>query len=431
MANTILIGSQWGDEGKGKIIDVITTEHQWVVRYQGGNNAGHTVEIGEDRYVLHLLPSGILREGCSCAIGNGVVIDPAALKKEIDEVEEKGIKTLGRLFVSDRAHVIMPYHRLIDEYREGRASQKDKIGTTKRGIGPTYADKASRVGLRMGDLVEPGFSALCRKRIEDSNRILEALDAPTLDVDQVLSDYESLAASLAPYIADTVTLLNEADRRGESILFEGAQGVMLDIDYGTYPYVTSSNATAGGACTGSGIPPHRVERVLGVVKAYTTRVGEGPFPTELHDDTGEALRKAGNEFGATTGRPRRCGWFDAVVARYSAMVNGIDFWALTKMDVLDNQPVIKYCVAYECDGKRYEHVPASVRVLEKCTPVYEEMPGWQCTTTDIDKLDDLPEAARNYIARLEEITGVPVGIISVGPKRHSTFVVESVYKTRP
>lgn len=427
MANTILIGSQWGDEGKGKIIDVITTEHQWVVRYQGGNNAGHTVEIGDDRYVLHLLPSGILRDDCRCAIGNGVVIDPAALKKEIDEVEARGISTKGRLFVSDRAHVIMPYHRLVDEYREGRAAQKDKIGTTKRGIGPTYADKAARVGLRMGDLIDPGFATLCRKRVAENNRILQALDAPVLDVEEVVATYVSLAGALAPYIADTITLLNEADRRGESILFEGAQGVMLDIDYGTYPYVTSSNATAGGACTGSGIPPHRIERVLGVIKAYTTRVGEGPFPTELLDATGEALRKAGNEFGATTGRPRRCGWFDAVVARYSAMVNGIDFWALTKMDVLDDQPVIRYCVAYEYKGKTHKQVPASIEVLEGCTPVYEEMPGWMCKTTDIDQFEQLPEAARNYITRLEKITGVPVGIVSVGPKRHSTFVIDSVY----
>ncbi len=430
MANTILIGAQWGDEGKGKIIDVITTEHQWVVRYQGGNNAGHTVEIGDQRYVLHLLPSGILREGCSCVIGNGVVVDPAALKKEIDEVEAQGISTKDRLFVSDRAHVIMPYHRLIDEYREGRAAIKDKIGTTKRGIGPTYADKAARVGLRMGDLIDASFPNQLRKRIHENNRILEALNAPTLDAEEVLEQYQAWATSLQPYIVDTVTLLNEADRKGESILFEGAQGVMLDIDFGTYPFVTSSNATAGGACTGSGVPPHRIERVIGVVKAYTTRVGEGPFPTELHDATGMELAKVGNEFGSTTGRPRRCGWFDAVVARYSAVVNGIDFWALTKMDVLDNQPVIRIAVAYECAGRTYRDMPASVGVLEACRPVYEEMPGWMTPTTHIQRFEDLPEPARAYLTRLEEITGVRVGIVSVGPQRDSTFIIEDVYATR-
>lgn len=427
MANTILIGSQWGDEGKGKIIDVITTEHQWVVRYQGGNNAGHTVEIGDQKFVLHLLPSGILREGCSCVIGNGVVIDPAALQKEIEEVEAQGIVTQGRLYVSDRAHMILPYHCLIDAHREGRATEKDKIGTTKRGIGPTYADKASRVGLRMGDMLDSTFPEMLARRVQENNTLLSSLGAPTVDEDECIQNILSLAETLRPYIADTVTLLNEADRRGEFILFEGAQGVMLDIDYGTYPFVTSSNATAGGACTGSGIAPHRIERVIGVIKGYTTRVGEGPFPTELHDDAGEALRKAGNEFGATTGRPRRCGWFDAVVARYSAMINGIDFWALTKMDVLDHQPVIKICVAYEFEGQRYESVPASIRVLEQCQPVYEEMPGWMSQTTEITRLEDMPLEARQYIARLEELTGVRAGIISVGPKRHSTFVVEDVY----
>lgn len=431
MANTILIGAQWGDEGKGKIIDVITTEHQWVVRYQGGNNAGHTVEIGDQRYVLHLLPSGILREGCSCVIGNGVVVDPAALKKEIEEVEAQGISTRGRLFVSDRAHVIMPYHRLIDEYREGRAANKEKIGTTKRGIGPTYADKAARIGVRMGDLLEAESSVRLGKAVRESNRILEALNAPTLDEREVQSQYQALSEYLLPYIADTVTLINEADRRGESILFEGAQGVMLDIDFGTYPFVTSSNATAGGACTGSGVPPHRIDRVIGVVKAYTTRVGEGPFPTELHDKEGETLRKVGNEFGATTGRPRRCGWFDAVVARYTAMINGIDFWALTKMDVLDHQPVIRIAVAYECDGRTYHTVPASVRVLENCRPVYEDMPGWLTPTTDIKRIEDLPEKARAYLSRLEELTGVPVGIVSVGPQRDSTFIIDDVYEKTP
>ncbi len=428
MANTILIGAQWGDEGKGKIIDVITTEHQWVVRFQGGNNAGHTVEIGEQRYVLHLLPSGILRPDCSCIIGNGVVIDPIALKKEIDEVEAQGITTRDRLFVSDRAHLILPYHPLIDASREGRAQHQEKIGTTKRGIGPAYADKASRTGLRMGDLLEPDFAASLAKRIRENNVLLEAQGAAPVAVDETVARLEELAQVLRPYIVDTVRLLNEADQRGESILFEGAQGVMLDIDYGTYPYVTSSNATAGGACTGAGIPPHRIERVIGVIKGYTTRVGEGPFPTELHDVAGDMLRKDGNEFGATTGRPRRCGWFDAVVARYAAMINGIDFWALTKMDVLDRQPVIRIAVAYEFEGRRFESVPASARVLAGCTPVYEDWPGWETDTTGATCLADLPGPARDYISRLETLTGVRAGIVSVGPRRDSTFVVDEVVR---
>lgn len=427
MANTVLVGAQWGDEGKGKIIDVITESHDWVVRYQGGNNAGHTVEIGDQRYVLHLLPSGILRDGKKCVIGNGVVVDPMALQKEIDGVQAQGISTEGRLFVSDRAHLILPYHRLIDEYREGRAAANDKIGTTKRGIGPAYADKVSRVGLRMGDLLEPEWEARLTQRILENNKILDTWGAPTVEVEALLAQLRPLVTSLTPYIADTVSLLNEADRKGETILFEGAQGIMLDIDYGTYPFVTSSNATAGGACTGSGLPPHRIHEAVGVIKAYTTRVGEGPFPTELLDDSGEKLRKKGREFGATTGRPRRCGWFDAVVGRYAAMVNGFNYWALTKVDVLDDQKVIKICVAYELDGRRYDTMPASVRVLEKCTPIYEEMPGWQSPTTEITSMADMPVAARAYIARLEELTGVPVGIVSVGPNRANTFLIEGVY----
>jgi adenylosuccinate synthase len=423
MGNTILIGAQWGDEGKGKIIDVVTSEHQWVVRYQGGNNAGHTVEVGDEKYVLHLLPSGILRPDCRCVIGNGVVIDPAALKKEIDGVVARGIDPVGRLFISDRAHLILPYHPQIDAHREGRAADKEKIGTTKRGIGPAYADKAARVGLRMGDMLEDDWPELVRQRVRENNRILAALDAPSLDENEIVTAYTALAAELQPYIANTVSLLNEADRRGESILFEGAQGVMLDIDFGTYPFVTSSNATAGGACTGSGIPPHRIDQVVGVIKAYTTRVGEGPFPTELHDDAGAALRRAGNEFGATTGRPRRCGWFDAVVARHAAIINGIDYWALTKLDVLDDQPVIRFAVGYECDGERIQEMPARIRQLERCQPIYEEMPGWLTPTTEAERFEQLPEAAQAYIRRLETLTGVPVGIVSVGPRRDRTFTM--------
>ncbi len=421
MPNTVLIGAQWGDEGKGKIIDVLTDEVEWVVRYQGGNNAGHTVEIGDARYVLHLIPSGILHSGKKCVIGNGVVVDPVALLRELNELRERGIAAEGRLFISDRAHVVFPFHRLIDEYREQRQRPADKIGTTKRGIGPSYGDKAARVGFRMGDLLDPQFPQLLRSRLEEQNRILSALGAPALNEEEVISQYSSAGRELAPFIADTIPLLNGATARGEAILFEGAQGTMLDIDFGSYPFVTSSNATAGGACTGSGVPPHRIDCVLGVIKAYTTRVGEGPFPTELLDDTGRQLRETGHEFGATTGRPRRCGWFDAVVARYSVMLNGIDLWAVTKLDVLDPLETIRICTGYECEGRIVDTVPANIRQLEKCRPVYEDFPGWKTSTKDVTRFEDLPPRAQQYIRRIEGLTGVPVGILSVGPRRASTL----------
>jgi adenylosuccinate synthase len=421
MPNTVLVGAQWGDEGKGKIIDVLAEEADWVVRYQGGNNAGHTVEIGSDRYVLHLIPSGILHEGKRCIIGNGVVVDPVALLEEIDGVEQRGIRTAGRLFVSDRAHLVFPYHKLIDEHREHKPAAGAKIGTTKRGIGPTYGDKAARVGLRAGDLLEPDFADQLRRRVETNNKIIATFGGPPLDLDRTIAAYTAAAERLAPYVADTIPMVHEAMRRRESILFEGAQGTMLDIDYGTYPFVTSSNATAGGACTGSGVPPHRVDRVIGVIKAYSTRVGEGPFPTELKDEMGERLRAIGREFGATTGRPRRCGWFDLVVARYAAMVNGIDDWAVTKLDVLDEMDEIKVCVAYEYEGRRYESLPASIRVLEGCRPVYASFPGWRTSTKGAQRIDDLPEACRAYLQALARLTGVPIGILSNGPRRENTL----------
>lgn len=424
MPNTVLIGAQWGDEGKGKIIDVLTEKVDWVVRYQGGNNAGHTVEIGSDKYVLHLVPSGILHAGKKCVIGNGLVVDPVALVKEIKGVVDRGIDPAGRFFISDRAHVVLPYHKLIDEFREKKPSTGTMIGTTKRGIGPTYGDKAARTGLRMGDLVDPDRETLLRARLASNNRILAALGAPELDADAVVRDTLAAVDYLAPFITDTIPMLHEAIGSGKSVLFEGAQGTMLDIDYGTYPFVTSSSATAGGACTGSGVPPHKVDRVLGVVKAYSTRVGEGPFPTELTDAMGERLRKAGNEFGATTGRPRRCGWFDLVVARYSVMVNGIDAWAMTKLDVLDEVETIRICVAYECDGKRLTSVPANVRQLERCRPVYEDVPGWMCSTKDVASWEQLPGKAKAYVRRLEELTGVRVAILSVGPRRDSTIILD-------
>lgn len=423
MPNTILIGAQWGDEGKGKIIDVLTERVDWVVRSQGGNNAGHTVEIGEEKFVLHLVPSGILHEGKRCVIGNGVVLDPVALVEEIQGVVARGFSVEGRLFISDRAHVVFPYHRMLDAQGEARRAKGDQIGTTMRGIGPTYGDKAARFGLRMCDLVDPEFPALLRSRVEEKNRALAALGAPVVDYAEVLAATQRALEVLRPLVCDTVSLLHAAVERGESLLFEGAQGIMLDIDFGTYPYVTSSNASAGGSCTGSGVPPSRIDHVVGVLKAYTTRVGEGPFPTELFDADGEELRRVGREFGATTGRPRRCGWFDAVVARHAVMTCGVDEWALTKLDVLDGFETLRICVAYELDGQRINHFPANVRETARCKPIYEDLPGWKASTRAVAQFGDLPTAAQRYVARLEQITGVSVGILSLGPRRESTLIL--------
>lgn len=424
MANTVLIGAQWGDEGKGKIIDVLTSDADWIVRYQGGNNAGHTVEIGSEKYVLHLIPSGILRDQKHCVIGNGVVVDPVALVSEIRELQERGAELSGRLFVSDRAHLVFPYHRELDAAREERTGSTGKnIGTTKRGIGPAYGDKAARIGLRAGDLLDEAFPDMLRGLIADKNTVLQALDADALDVESVVSEVLEAGRFLAPFITDTIPLLHEVLDRGESILLEGAQGTMLDIDYGTYPFVTSSNATAAGACTGTGIPPHRIDKVLGVVKAYTTRVGEGPFPTELLDADGKKMAEVGNEFGATTGRPRRCGWFDAVVARYSVMINGVNSWAITKLDVLDGFETIRVCTAYELDGQRIVSIPGNIRTFEKCRPVYEDFAGWMEPTTGAESFAELPALAQVYLRRLEELTGVPAELVSVGPRRASTIRV--------
>jgi adenylosuccinate synthase len=420
MPNTVIVGAQWGDEGKGKIIDVLTADVDVVVRYQGGSNAGHTVKVGDLKYVLHLVPSGILHPGKLCVIGNGVVIDPMALITEIDELAEKGIDVTGRLFVSDRAHIVVPYHKEIDAAREGRANAT-KIGTTKRGIGPAYGDKAARVGLRLCDMMDPCFIQMLQARIEESNKVITSLGGNAVDKASVLDTYAKAAERLRPFVVDTVFMLNQLSKEGRTILFEGAQGTMLDIDFGTYPFVTSSNATTGGAATGTGLSPRVIDRVVGVVKAYTTRVGEGPFMTELTDDIGKLLGKEGNEFGATTGRPRRCGWFDAVVARYAAAVNGIDLWSITKLDVLDTLKTIRICVAYECDGRRYETVPANIRILERCKPIYEDWDGWQSRTSDITRWEDLPLKAQLYVNRLCELTGVKLGILSVGPKRESTL----------
>jgi len=425
MGNTVLIGSQWGDEGKGKVIDVLTEKADWVVRYQGGNNAGHTVEVGDQKYVLHLAPSGILRPDAKCVIGNGLVVDPIGLAEELHDLEKRGISINGRLFISDRAHLVIQYHKELDGAKEAKLETGKKIGTTKRGIGPAYIDKADRSGLRMGDVLEDDFEAMLRERIAAKNGILTILGADTLDADKVVADYVPAFEYLKPFICDTLPMLNAAIRdESQNVLFEGAQGVMLDVDFGTYPFVTSSSTGAGGVPAGAGVPPHSIDDVIGIVKAYTTRVGEGPFPTELFDDDGKQLATVGKEFGATTGRPRRCGWFDAVVARYAAMISGIDHWALMKLDVLDGFKTIKVCTHYECDGERVDTVPASIGKLARCKPVYEEFEGWNCPTTGCTSIEELPKQAKRYIKWIEELTEVPVSILSVGPKRSSTISLD-------
>lgn len=421
MPNSVLVGVQWGDEGKGKVIDVLSDRVDIVVRYQGGSNAGHTVKIGEQQFILHLVPSGILHEGKTCVIGNGLVVDPAGLVKEISELEERGIKVKGRLLLSDRAHMVLPYHRMLDESLESGAAAGQKIGTTKRGIGPAYADKMARRGLRFCDMIDPDFAAMLGAGVDQANRSLQAMGAAPIDRSKTVNDCLALAQQLKPYVTDTVGYLDEAVRAGKSVLFEGAQGAMLDIDFGTYPFVTSSNTTSGGACTGTGLPPSRMDSAIGVMKAYTTRVGEGPFPTELTDSLGQGLREKGGEYGATTGRPRRCGWFDAVVARYSVAVNGIDVLAVTKMDVLDELDEIKICVAYECDKKKLRFPPANVKQLHKCRPVYETMPGWKTSIRTAKCFDDLPPAAKKYVQRICELAGAELGMLSTGPGREHTL----------
>jgi adenylosuccinate synthase len=420
MANTILIGAQWGDEGKGKIIDVLMSKADVVVRSQGGNNAGHTIVHGGSTYILHLIPSGILRRGKVCVIGNGVVVDPIALVAEIEQLRKLGVHIGKNLLVSSCAHLVMPYHRLLDEQRELRQGRA-KIGTTKRGIGPAYGDKAARTGLRVSDLMQPRlFSKKLQAKIRENNAILRALGAKPINYDEVNAAYLKAAEKLRPFVTNTVVYLHQALERGREILFEGAQGTFLDIDHGTYPYVTSSNTTAGGACTGTGVPPHRMDRVVGVMKAYTTRVGEGPLPSEDRH-LSKMLHSLGREFGATTGRARRCGWFDAVATRYATMINGIDQLAITNLDGLDTVDPIRICVGYRLNGKRLSVPPCDATQLDNCEPIYEQVPGWTKSTTSAKKLSQLPQSARNYVKRLGELTGAKVSIVSVGPTRAQTI----------
>lgn len=419
-----MIGAQWGDEGKGKITDLLSKSADVVVRYQGGVNAGHTIVVQGQTFKLHLIPSGILYPDTQCVIGNGTVIDPQVLIREIDQLEALKISTKN-LKISENAHVTMPYHRLIDQASEEKRGTH-KIGTTKRGIGPTYADKSERTGIRMIDLMEPEtLGKQLRWTINYKNAILEKLyDMPPLDPEAAIAEYLEYAERLRPYVTSSGLLLYEAIQQRRNILFEGAQGTLLDLDHGTYPYVTSSNPVAGGACVGAGVGPTTIDRVIGVAKAYTTRVGEGPFPTELLGDVGKMLGDRGAEFGTTTGRPRRCGWFDAAIGRYAVRINGLDCLAITKLDVLDELESIKVCVAYELDGQRCEDFPSSSRKLARCQAIYETLPGWQCSTTDCRSLADLPSEALAYLKFLAELMAVPIAIVSVGAKREQTIIVE-------
>ncbi|KOP26996.1 adenylosuccinate synthetase [Hapalosiphon sp. MRB220] len=424
MANVIVIGAQWGDEGKGKITDLLSRSADVVVRYQGGVNAGHTIVVKGQTFKLHLIPSGILYPDTECIIGSGTVIDPQVLIAELDQIEELGIST-SNLLIAETAHVTMPYHRLIDQASEERRGNH-KIGTTGRGIGPTYADKSERTGIRMLDLMDSqGLRDQLEWTINYKNVILEKLyNLPPLEPQKVIDEYLGYAERLRPYVVDASLKIYDAIQRRRNILFEGAQGTLLDLDHGTYPYVTSSNPVAGGACVGTGVGPTMIDRVIGVAKAYTTRVGEGPFPTELDGELGELLCSRGAEFGTTTGRKRRCGWFDAVIGRYAVRINGLDCLAITKLDVLDELEEIKVCVAYEIDGERCEHFPTSARKFTQCRPVYKTLPGWQQSTSNCRSLDDLPRQALDYLKFLAELMEVPIAIVSLGASRDQTIIVE-------
>jgi adenylosuccinate synthase len=417
--NIAVLGAQWGDEGKGKIVDLLTPHFSIVARYQGGHNAGHTVYANGRKFVLRLLPSGILHEGIVCVIGNGVVIDPQALFAEIDEIAAAGITIGNRLVISDKAHLILPYHRELDLLSEARRGER-KIGTTSRGIGPAYEDKIARRGVRVGDLANPeSLAEAVKHNVAARNRII---GDSTMDWRQVLDDLASAWSRMAPWVADVSLFLDRARQGGRAILFEGAQGTLLDIDHGTYPYVTSSNATIGGVCTGLGVGPRAIDGVLGAAKAYTTRVGEGPLPTELTGELGNRLRESGQEFGAVTGRPRRCGWYDAVAVRYAVRVNGLNALALTKLDVLDGLPELQICTSYRCRGATLTEMPGDLAQLAACEPVYETLPGWSAPAAGVRRYADLPREAREYVARLETITGVPAAIISTGSAREDTIV---------
>jgi len=430
MSNVVIVGTQWGDEGKGKIIDLLTEHASTVVRFQGGNNAGHTLVVGGEKFILHLVPSGILHPGKKCLIGNGVVVDPNVLINEIEGLRKRGIKvTPKNLYLSERAHLIMPYHNALDWAREAKKGKK-KIGTTGRGIGPCYEDKAARTGLRVVDLLDRKyFLTNLRANLEEKNFILKNYyKVKPLNRAKITRDSAKWTKYLSPFVSNVTEQIDRAVQNKENILFEGAQGTHLDLDHGTYPFVTSSNPVAGTVSAGAGLGPKRIDCVAGLVKAYTTRVGDGPFPTELKDKTGEYLRDRGQEYGSTTGRPRRCGWLDTVVLRESVRLSSIDMFTLTKLDILTGLAKVKICVAYKLDGKKIKHVPADLAAFQRCEPVYETLPGWTEDLSGVKRKSDLPSAALKYVERVEEIIGVPAGIISVGPDREQTIMLKNPFK---
>lgn len=429
MSTVVVVGVQWGDEGKGKVVDLLAREADIIVRFQGGSNAGHTLVVGGKKTIVRLIPSGVLHSGKVCVIGNGVVVDPETLVEEIDTLQQQGCLTDPSLLkVSETAHLIMPYHKAIDIARE-RLRGEGKIGTTGRGIGPTYEDKMARTGMRFVDLLDDQiFSEKLTRNLQEKNSYLSViLKEDTLDYQQIFDSYRRFRDRLAPHVTNTSLYLHNEITRGRKVLFEGAQGTMLDIDHGTYPYVTSSNTVAGAVCTGAGIAPQQIHGVIGISKAYTTRVGSGPFPTELFGPEGETIRRKGGEFGTVTGRPRRCGWFDAVVARTAARLNGVNSFALTKIDVLSGFSTLRVCTAYEYKGQRYDEVPASAQVLEQLKPIYEELPGWSEELTDIRSLDALPANTRRYVERIEQLVNVPVKMISVGAGREETILIRPTF----
>lgn len=431
MATIIVVGTQWGDEGKGKVIDILSERAEIIARFQGGDNAGHTVVTKDGEFTFHLIPSGILHPGKKCVIGSGVVIDPEALIEEMEELETKGIDFHDRLFISDRAHITMPYHKILDRVIDERRG-KGKIGTTGRGIGTTYMDKTARVGIRVCDFLEP---EVLREKLEiglqEKNDLFKRLDSPQhLDCDSIMEKCIRYGEKMKQHVVDTSRMINEAVDNGQNVLFEGAQGTHLDIDFGTYPYVTSSHPISGGACTGIGIGPTKIDRVIGVVKAYTTRVGGGPFPTELADELGDRLRNAGpiGEYGRTTGRPRRCGWFDAVVVRQSAIINGLDYIAVTRLDILDTFSKIKICTGYRYKGEVLNQFPPLLKVVESCEPVYEELDGWEEDTPGVKNFEDLPSKARDYLKRLSDLLETEICMVSTGPRREQTIILEDVWR---
>ncbi|AMA71476.1 MULTISPECIES: adenylosuccinate synthase [Aneurinibacillus] len=427
MSTVVVVGTQWGDEGKGKITDFLAEKAEVVARYQGGNNAGHTIVFGGTKYKLHLIPSGIFYKEKICVIGNGMVVNPKALVEELDYLHNNGVNT-DNLRISDRAHVIMPYHMKLDAAEEAKKGD-NKIGTTLKGIGPAYMDKSARIGIRIADLMDKEvFETKLRRNLEEKNRLFEKYyETDGFTAEEILDEYLAYAERIRPYVTDTSVVLNDAIDAGKRVLFEGAQGVMLDIDQGTYPFVTSSNPVAGGVCIGSGVGPTKIHHVVGVAKAYTSRVGDGPFPTELHDEIGNRIREVGREYGTTTGRPRRVGWFDSVVVRHARRVSGITALALNSLDVLTGLDTVKICAAYRYKGQIIEHYPANLNMLAECEPVYEELSGWKEDITGVRSLDELPENARHYVERITQLTGIPLATFSVGPDRDQTNVVRSVY----